>query len=114
MVLFLLVRVIGFGQQGFYVPNNAKVFFIGDSAGIFSDVINSGLIGLGKKAVIEFKGLNWSNDLSSILSDEANNGLSVSGVGGVVRFSAKTFRQFRVNSLSAVNCEKSVLFSVTA
>src|SRR6476620_8644297 len=112
MVLFLLVRVIGFGQQGFYVPNNAKVFFIGDSAGIFSDVINSGLIGLGKKAVIEFKGLNWSNDLSSILSDEANNGLSVSGVGGVVRFSAKTFRQYLFGGYNAVNRTGPVFSSI--
>jgi len=108
----LLAQFAGFAQQGFYVPKDGKVFFVGDSATIFSDVLNRGLLGLGKKAVIDFKGLNWENDFNSILSDEANNGLSVSGNGGVIRFSASTFRQNLVAGYNAVNRTGPVFSSI--
>ncbi|HSC39081.1 MAG TPA: T9SS type A sorting domain-containing protein [Chitinophagaceae bacterium] len=74
------------GQSGFYVPQKGKVFFSGDSATIFSNVINQGQLGIGKNAVLNFKARQWENDPLSLITDESNNGNGTTGTGGVLRF----------------------------
>jgi len=73
-------------QQGFYVPKKGKIYFSGDTATIFSNVVNQGNLGVDKKAVVNFKGKKWTNDAGALITDEGNQGKDASGVGGVVRF----------------------------
>lgn len=80
-------------QAGFYVPRQGKIFFTGDSAAIFSNVLNEGVLGVGQKAVLHFKGQQWQNDPQALLTDESNGGLGVSGTAGWIRFSADNSRQ---------------------
>jgi hypothetical protein len=72
------------GQQGFFVPTQGNVFFSGDSASIFSNVLNKGKLGLGKKAFVHFKGHQWENDPVSAITDENNQ---TTGSTGVISFS---------------------------
>jgi hypothetical protein len=73
-------------QSGFYVPQKGKVYFAGDTATIFSNVINHGKLGVDKKAVVNFKGKKWENDPQALITDEGNKGEDASGTGGLVRF----------------------------
>ncbi|AEW01246.1 hypothetical protein A4D02_35700 [Niastella koreensis] len=73
-------------QQGFYVPKKGKVYFSGDTATIFSNVVNQGKLGIDKKAVVNFKGKKWTNDADALITDEGNKGEDASGTGGALRF----------------------------
>lgn len=75
-------------QTGFYVPQSGKIFFVGDTATIFSNVLNAGKLGLGKNAVVNFKGKHWENESTSFITDESNNGDGVNGTGGLLRFNS--------------------------
>ena len=77
-------------QQGFYIPKQGKVYFAGDTATIFSNVINYGNLGVGKKATVDFKGYSWQNDPLSLITDESSG---TTGVGGWIRFIGDTLRQ---------------------
>ena len=82
-------------QQGFYIPNQGKVFFTGDTATIFSNVLNGGKLGVGKNAVVNFKGRVWENEPQSLLTDESNGGEGATGTGGMIKFlSTDTTRQY--------------------
>jgi hypothetical protein len=88
-IILLLLLACSFtarAQQGFYVPKKGKVYFSGDTATIFSNVINHGKLGVDKKAVVNFKGKKWTNDAGALITDEGNKGEDASGVGGVIRF----------------------------
>jgi hypothetical protein len=82
-----------YAQIGFYVPPGGKIFFNGDSATIFSNVINGGVFGVGKNAFVNFSGRIWENDPQSLITDESNAGLGVAGAGGWIRFMSDSFRQ---------------------
>ncbi|RYG00041.1 MAG: T9SS type A sorting domain-containing protein [Chitinophagaceae bacterium] len=90
MILFLIMVIAmmqgSYAQSGFYVPKSAKIFFIGDSATIFNNVINYGQLGVGKNATLNFKGLTWENDIDALITDESNFGNGVTGQGGLIRF----------------------------
>lgn len=98
-IIFLLLLLTGFvagkAQQspGFYVPKAGKVYFAGDTATIFSRVINQGKLGVDKKAVVNFKGKKWENNASALITDEGNKGEDASGKGGVIRFNGDSGRQ---------------------
>lgn len=87
-LLFLGIQHTALAQPGFYVPNKGKIFFTGDTATIFSNVFNEGKLGIGKTAVVNFKGKNWQNDPMSSITDESANGEGISGIGGIIRFSS--------------------------
>lgn len=97
----LLVSQLCLAQQGFYVPKSGSVFFNGDSATIFSNVQNDGRLGVGKKAVLNFKGEVWHNDQQSVITDESNGGQGVEGTGGVVRFLADNLVQQLIGGYNA-------------
>src|SRR4051794_9902378 len=86
--LLIAVAINGLAQTGLYVPRSAKIFFAGDSATIFTNVYNDGQFGIGRTAVVNFKGVTWNNDISSRITDESELGNGVSGIGGIVRFLA--------------------------
>lgn len=75
-------------QSGFYVPQNSRIFFVGDTATIFSNVLNAGMLGLGKNAVVNFKGKHWQNETGAFITDESNGGDGVNGTGGLLRFNS--------------------------
>lgn len=81
------------GQPALYVPGNSNIFFAGDSAGIFSNVINSGNFGVATGAVIDFKGQRWENGSSSVITSERWLQGTQGNSGGWIRFSADS-RQF--------------------
>jgi len=88
-IILLLIAASGFtarAQQGFYVPKKGKVYFAGDTATIFSNVVNEGKLGVDKKAVVNFKGKKWTNGTDALITDEGNKGEDASGAGGVIRF----------------------------
>lgn len=91
-VLFLYISPV-IAQSGFYVPKKGKIFFTGDTATIFSDVVNQGNLGLAKNAVVNFAGKTWENDPESLITDESNGGDGTTGTGGWVRFLSQSFRQ---------------------
>lgn len=79
----------GAQQPGFYVPKKGKIYFSGDTATIFSNVVNQGKLGVDKKAVVNFKGKKWENDPNALITDEGNKGEDASGTGGLIRFNGK-------------------------
>jgi hypothetical protein len=87
-IFFLGIQQTVFAQPGFYIPKTGKIFFNGDTATIFSNVLNAGKLGLGKNAVVNFKGTSWENDPLSLITDESAGGEGVSGIGGIIRFLA--------------------------
>ncbi len=99
ITLLLLLLFIGAlaadAQQtpGFYVPKKGKVYFSGDTATIFSNVVNQGKLGVDKKAVVNFKGKKWENDADALITDEGNLGEDASARGGLVRFNGDSGRQ---------------------
>lgn len=94
---------VGLAQQGFYVPNQGKIFFNGDSATIFSDVINQGNFGVGKNAIVNFSGTVWNNSPLSFIPDESNAGNGVTGTGGWVRFLSDSIRQQLIGGYNAAS-----------
>src|SRR5574338_189475 len=80
-------------QSGFYIPKAGKIFFNGDTATIFSNVINYGNLGVGKNAFVNFSGTVWENDPQSLITDESLSGNGVTGTGGWVRFLSDSIRQ---------------------
>jgi len=96
LLLFFLLftsSVACIAQTGFYIPKSGKVFFKGDTATIFSNVINQGHLGIGKNAFVNFTGKIWKNDPQSLITDESNSGNGVIGTGGWIRFLSDSFRQ---------------------
>ena len=91
-VLFLFYYTAT-AQQGFYVPITGKIFFNGDTATIFSNVINQGRFGVGKNAFVNFTGRVWENDPQSMITDESFSGSGAFGLGGWVRFLSDSIRQ---------------------
>ena len=75
-----------YAQPGFFVPQTGKIYFSGNTSTIFSDVTNKGQMGVGKDAVVNFKGRQWSNDPSSTIPDESLKGSGTIGIGGIIRF----------------------------
>lgn len=81
----LFISLTATAQTGFYVPQGANVFFAGDSASIYSNVINNGKVSVSSKAVVNFEGKKWDNNEQSTINADK---------GGVVRFvSADSTRQ---------------------
>lgn len=89
----VLFAVTTSAQPGFYVPQAGKIFFNGDSATIFSNVMNYGQLGVGKKAFVNFSGNIWFNDAKSLITDESNSGNGVTGTGGWIRFLSDSILQ---------------------
>jgi len=87
-VMLLCSFTVVHAQTGFFIPNKGKVFFSGDTAAIFSNVINQGQLGIGKGAVLNFKGNQWENDPLALITDESSNGNGITGQGGIIRFLA--------------------------
>lgn len=94
----LLLHLFSFSQSGFYVPKQGNVFFSGDTATIFSNVINNGKLGVDQKAVVNFKGALWENDPAALITDETN---STSGTGGWIRFMNYTAKQGLISGYNA-------------
>jgi hypothetical protein len=93
-LLLLTGFIAGKAQNsGFYVPKKGKVYFSGDTATIFSNVVNQGKLGVDKKAVINFKGKKWENDADALITDEGNLGEDASALGGLIRFNSDSGRQ---------------------
>lgn len=86
---FAVVRA----QTGIYIPQSGKVFFSKDTATIFSNVINQGNIGIGKNAVVNFKGKVWENDNKARITNETDPTNGTTGQGGVLRFVSDSFPQ---------------------
>lgn len=96
IVLFVLAAGLSAttqAQKGFYVPKGGKIFFAGDTATIFSNVINGGNVGIGKPATVNFKAETWENDPSSKITDAGANGSGTTGEGGWVSFMSDSGRQ---------------------
>ena len=89
----LLCTSLVHAQTGFYIPKSAKIFFNGDTATIFSNVINYGNLGVGKNAFVNFSGNIWENDPQSMITDESLSGNGVTGTGGWIRFLSDSIRQ---------------------
>jgi hypothetical protein len=83
MIVLLCFTTNSKAQQGLFIPKNGKVHFGGDTATIFSSVINNGKLGVGRKAVVNFKGTVWENDPAAVISDESD---TTTGIGGWIRF----------------------------
>ena len=101
VLAFLSGAVACLAQQGFYVPKSGKVFFKGDTATIFSNVLNQGHLGVGTGALVNFKGKVWTNDPQSLITDESNSGNGVTGTGGWTRFVSDTARQQIIGGYNA-------------
>lgn len=86
VIMILLCSIKAIAQTGFFVPQQGRIYFSGNTATIFSDVLNKGQMGVGKGALVNFKGQQWENDPLSQITDESINGLSTIGQGGIVRF----------------------------
>jgi hypothetical protein len=89
LIAAMLLLLVGAGhaqQSGLYIPKKGKIFFTGDTATIFSNVVNHGKVGVGKKAVVNFKGKKWQNDAKATITDESNGGEDATGKGGLIRF----------------------------
>ena len=95
LLLFVLIagKFVAFSQQGFYIPKSAKIFFNGDTATIFSNVINYGNLGVGKNAFVNFSGKTWENNPNSLITDESFSGTGTSGIGGWMSFLSDSIRQ---------------------
>src|SRR5438105_648194 len=72
----------GIAQTGFFVPKSGKIFFSGNAATIYSDVNLQGQMGVGRSALVNFKGHQWINTASADITDEKGG----NGLGGMIRF----------------------------
>lgn len=94
MIFFLTGNMLHIAaQSGIYVPSKGKIFFKGDTATVFSSVQNAGKIGIGKKAVVNFKGKKWQNETGSLITDESEGGEGTNGEGGLVRFMGEEIQE---------------------
>jgi hypothetical protein len=93
ILALLLLFLKATAQQGFYVPATGKIFFVGDSATIFSNVTNQGNLGIGKNATVNFSGKNWNNGAQAQITDNSNNGTGIAGEGGWLRFMSDSLKQ---------------------
>lgn len=112
-ILFLacnfLACLVSYAQQpGVYIPKKAKIFFSQDTATIFSNVVNHGRMGIGKKAVINFKGKSWQNDAEARIIDETDTINGSPGNGGHVYFNADDKLQQLDGGFNAVTREGSI------
>jgi hypothetical protein len=57
--------------------------------------------GVGRNAVINFKGKKWENDAESQITDETNSGSGIDGVGGLIRFISEGTSQQLVGGYNA-------------
>ena len=73
-------------QQGFYVPENGKIFLAGGAITVFSDVTNNGKIGMEENTIINFKGTYWQNSFNSMITDRSHAGEGITGRSGLIRF----------------------------
>ena len=85
-LLLLCSITVSHAQPGFFIPRAGKIYFSGNTSTIFSDVTNKGQMGVGKDAVVNFKGHQWSNDPTARITDESLKGSGTIGVGGIIRF----------------------------
>jgi hypothetical protein len=90
---FLFFNQSATAQSGFYVPKTSKIFFGGDTATIFSNVINDGNFGIGRKAFINFTGNIWENDPQSMISGESYLSPGFTSAAGWVRFHSDSIKQ---------------------
>lgn len=79
----LTLTCTAFSQSGFYVPKKGKIFFKGDTATVFSNVVNEGKLGIGKKAVVNFAGEKWTNTADAEIAADTTAGVAE---GGWIRF----------------------------
>lgn len=93
VVLLLLYDHPTIAQSGFYIPQSGKIFFNGDTATIFSNVINYGQFGVGKRAFINFSGKSWENDPQALIVDEGFLRNGIWATGGWIRFLSDSIRQ---------------------
>ena len=93
LIIFIFCAEVSGAQTGFYIPSAGKIFFSGDTATIFSNVLNKGKLGIGKNAFVNFTAKKWENDPLSLITDESNSGNGVSGTGGWIRFLSDSIRQ---------------------
>ncbi len=98
---FFLCSRLAIAQPGFYVPTAGKIFFNGDTATIFFNVINYGSFGVGKKAFVNFTAPVWENAPLSLITDESNGGNGASGTGGWIRFLSDSIRQQLIGGYNA-------------
>lgn len=66
-------------QQGVYIPDGASVWLSGNS-GVFSDLVNNGILGSNPTATLYFLSKKWTNGNAATLPDESADGRS--GTGG--------------------------------
>src|SRR5258706_9458919 len=114
---FFLITVFYHGkdcraQPGFYVPKAGKIFFGGDTATIFSNVINEGNFGIGRKAFLNFSGTIWENDPLSSITDESLFFPALRPVGGWVRFMSPYKMQIIKGGYNAVTKTGPSFFNV--
>ncbi|WP_212002648.1 T9SS type A sorting domain-containing protein [Chitinophaga sp. HK235] len=72
-------------QQGVFIPAGGSVWLSGNS-GVFSDLINNGILGSNPTATLYFLSKKWTNGNGATLPDESADGRS--GIGGKFLFSA--------------------------
>jgi len=82
ILLMLLCCLATRAQTGVYIPQQGNVYFSGGGATIFSDVNNQGQLGVGRNAILNFKGHHWVNANAADITDEKGRHSS----GGTVRF----------------------------
>ncbi len=92
-MLLFFTGIEGAAQSGFYIPKKGKIFFKGDTATIFSDVINYGKVGVGKDAVVNFSGTTWTNASTAAIINETDTVNGYAGKSGLVRFLSTSYRQ---------------------
>lgn len=85
LVIFIVPARVS-AQQGFYVPENGKIFLAGGTITVFSDVTNNGKIGMGENTVINFKGTYWQNSFNSMITNRSYAGEGTTGRSGLIRF----------------------------
>jgi hypothetical protein len=101
LVVLFLSAGLSQAQQGIFIPKKGKVFFVADTSTMFADVINHGTMGVGRNAVINFKGKKWENDAEAQITDETNSGSGIDGVGGLIRFISEGTPQQLVGGYNA-------------
>ncbi len=82
---------------GLYIAPNAAVYMNNNAqAGVFSNVINSGILGSVQNSMLNMMGDIWRNTGTASYPDEwgINNNSSFTGVGGAFRFASTTSQQY--------------------
>ncbi|MBC9930495.1 T9SS type A sorting domain-containing protein [Chitinophaga qingshengii] len=79
VILLLGLTIPATAQQGVFIPDGASVWLSGNS-GVFSDLINNGILGSNPSATLYFLSKKWTNGNAATLPDESTDGYS--GTGG--------------------------------